>query len=473
MQRWTTVVVAATSAAVAAVVSVATTLVVLRLGDSDDGSPAAVGATAGVTGVASRTRTGSGALDLPALFAQVGSGVVRVETTACVLGGAGSGFLVAPDLVTTAAHVVDGAHAIVLRRDDGTEVAARVVGIDTVHDVALVRASRPIDGHVFAFSAEQPVVGAEVAAVGYPLNGPLVPVRRTVTGLGQSLDVTGAGASGAVAGPDAVVEGLLRVDGGFEPGASGSPVLTATGAVVGFVEGRSRSDQDVGFAVSAENAAPLVAQWRTLTTTADVADTCADPVGPPLSRVVVRDESGSPPGKVVADVLGAYASAINSSRYEEAWAMLGENARRGRTFAEWAEAERTSQIFDAVVRQVVVTAPGTDPTSVPASGTVGTARGTASTTGRATPPGTPAGAPAGTPTSTAAPGGSASGAAAVVPGEGGRVLALVEFSSTQEDRLGSGGPTCSRWRLTYSLARSEGRWMIDDTAPATGYPQVC
>jgi len=427
--RWTTLGVAAVSAAVAAAVSVATTLVVLRVTDPD--VPARPSAELPPGSVVSSTgpARSPGGLDLPGLFARVASGVVRIETTACVLGGAGSGFLVAPDLVATAAHVVDGAHAIVLRRDDGTGVEGRVVGMDTVHDVALVRADRGLDGHVFRFATATPRLGADVAAFGYPHSGPLVPLRRTVTGVDQSLDVSG---TAGAAGPDSVVRDLIRFDGGFEAGDSGGPVLAADGRVVGLVEGRSLVGRDAGYAVAATRAAPLVAQWRTQATTIDVSDSCAEPVGPPPARVVVRDESASGLGGLVAAFFGSYASAVNSARYDEAWEMLTANARGGQTLAEWTDAERSSQIFDAVVREVQVLAPGT-PAAAPASAS----------------------------------------ATVVTPGAGGSVRTVVEFSSTQEDRLGPGGQTCSRWRLTYTLVRGPQKWQVDAASLAPGYPQSC
>ena len=442
MHRWSTATVAAVSAVVAAVVSVTTTLLVLDLTRDD----APVRPLASVP--ASAVATADGALDLQGLFGRVASGVVRVETTACVLGGQGSGFLVGRDLVLTAAHVVDGAHAVVLRRDDGTGVEARVVGIDTLHDVALLRAARALDGYVFGFAADVPAVGADVAVLGYPLDGPLVPLRRTVTGTGQSLDVSGSGATG---GPDQVVRDLIRVDGGFQGGNSGGPVLRADGKVVGFVEGRSLTSTTTGFAVSAAAAVPSVEQWRRLSTTLDVADSCDAPVGPPQSRVTVRDTSGSPLGPLVADFYGRYASAVNSARYRQAWDLLTDRARGTGTYEEWVDAERSSQIFDVTVLQVAPGTPGSDPTPVVPSGPAGAVVAPASPSG-----------PAGSP-----------GPATATPGEGGALFALLEFSSTQEDRLGPGGQTCSRWRVTYTLARRDGQWRIDDSARADGYPQPC
>ena len=457
MQRWSTAAVAAVSAVVAAVVSVATTLVVLRL--TDDGAPVQPIATVPV----SAPPLAAGDLDLPGLFDRVSSGVLRIETTACVLGGAGSGFLVAPDLVVTAAHVVDGAHAVVLRRDDGTGVEARVVGIDTVHDVAMLRAARALDGHVFTFAAGLPGVGSDVAVLGYPLDGPLVPLRRTVTGTGQSLDVSGSGTTG---GPDQVVHDLIRVDGGFQGGSSGGPVLRADGKVVGFVEGRSLASTTTGYAVGAGAVLPSVEQWRRLTTSVDVSDRCDTPVGPAQSRVTVRDTSGSPLGGVVADFYGRYASAVNSARYAQAWELLTDRARGTGTYEEWVEAERSSQIFDVTVLQVAPGAPGLDPTPGPAA--------PAATAPAATTPASTTPASAGTATGpVASPSGPATPSAVVTPGEGGSLRALLEFSTTQEDRLGPGGQTCSRWRVTYTLARVDGQWRIDDSARADGYPQPC
>jgi len=47
------------------------------------------------------------------LYRQTSNGVLRVEPTACDGRGVGSGFLIAPNMVATVAHVIEGGVSIV------------------------------------------------------------------------------------------------------------------------------------------------------------------------------------------------------------------------------------------------------------------------------------------------------------------------------------------------------------------------
>ncbi len=84
----------------------------------------------------------------------------------------GSGALLSDDLVATSAHVVHD-HAT-LQLILGDQVASGdVVAHEAEADLAIVRASRPLAGHVFTIAEQLPGVGSDVAAIGYPLDGPL------------------------------------------------------------------------------------------------------------------------------------------------------------------------------------------------------------------------------------------------------------------------------------------------------------
>src|SRR5918996_1543677 len=76
------------------------------------------------------------ATPIPSDFAQtlevVESGVVMVRATTCSGTGIGSGFLVGPGQIVTAAHVVDGAVSVAIAEDD-TVHRATVTGLDTEH----------------------------------------------------------------------------------------------------------------------------------------------------------------------------------------------------------------------------------------------------------------------------------------------------------------------------------------------------
>jgi S1-C subfamily serine protease len=129
--------------------------------------------------------------------------VVRILGTACGLGISGSGWVAAPSIVVTAAHVVAGQRSTyVVQSQSDRRLRAQAIAFDSTNDVAVLRVpglrARPLP-------TVDPQPGAPVAIVGYPLNGPLDaepgrvgrtarvltddaygrgPVRRTVTSLG-------------------------------------------------------------------------------------------------------------------------------------------------------------------------------------------------------------------------------------------------------------------------------------------------
>lgn len=74
------------------------------------------------------------------LVAAAAVSTVKVEGVACRRIQEGSGWVLAPGLVVTNAHVVAGESSTVLRRSDGSEVEASVVAFDPNRDVALLRA---------------------------------------------------------------------------------------------------------------------------------------------------------------------------------------------------------------------------------------------------------------------------------------------------------------------------------------------
>ena len=97
--------------------------------------------------------------------------VVRILGTACGLGISGSGWVAAPGVVVTAAHVVAGERSTSVV-DPGSEkrLAAEAVGFDPKNDIAVLRVpglgARPL-------AMVEPEPDRLVGIVGYPLNGPL------------------------------------------------------------------------------------------------------------------------------------------------------------------------------------------------------------------------------------------------------------------------------------------------------------
>ena len=65
---------------------------------------------------------------------------MRVLGTACGLGVAGSGWVAAPGIVVTNAHVVAGADDTTVRAENGADIDANAVYYDPGNDLALLEA---------------------------------------------------------------------------------------------------------------------------------------------------------------------------------------------------------------------------------------------------------------------------------------------------------------------------------------------
>jgi MFS family permease/S1-C subfamily serine protease len=135
--------------------------------------------------------------------------------------GSGTGFFVAPDILVTAQHVVDGCRAV--RMADGT--ALFPLRSDAANDLALLRAARPTATWL-SLSSRSGRLAETVYALGYPY-GDLLSRRLTVT----------SGTLSALPSPaDRVPQMMISAP--VQPGSSGGPVLGADGGVIGVVVSR-------------------------------------------------------------------------------------------------------------------------------------------------------------------------------------------------------------------------------------------
>jgi S1-C subfamily serine protease len=162
----------------------------------------------------------------PAVQAAAGS-VVRVVGTACGLGIEGSGWVVAPGLVVTNAHVVAGeSDTTVQVRGNGLGLPTQLLDFDPHDDIAVLRVpglhepSLPL--------AANPSAGTAAAILGYPLDGPfrVEPGRIGTTQVATTQDAYGNGP---------VQRSIESLRGLVQPGNSGGPLIDAEGEVVGTV----------------------------------------------------------------------------------------------------------------------------------------------------------------------------------------------------------------------------------------------
>ncbi|HYO42704.1 MAG TPA: MarP family serine protease [Candidatus Limnocylindrales bacterium] len=178
----------------------------------------------------------------------VGS-TARVVTRACESQVTGTAFLVAKGYLVTNAHVVAGASTIRLSTGDGVADAIAVM-FDPRLDLALLYAP-DVSGPVLALAPERPDRGTLAAALGYAGGGPLVVMPAAVTG---SYPATGRD----IYGTDRVTRDILELRAQVEPGDSGGPLVLEGGTVGGLVFAESKTDPDVGYALTPESVADRV-----------------------------------------------------------------------------------------------------------------------------------------------------------------------------------------------------------------------
>ena len=153
----------------------------------------------------------------------------------------GSGFILDPSgQILTNAHVVDGATSISITLDSGDRVDARILGLDPVLDLALLKvdADQRLPTVTLGDSGKLKV-GEEVIAIGNPLGLDQTMTRGIVSGINRMLpDV-----------PGSVDEPMIQTDAAINPGNSGGPLMDRCGRVIGINTLISEEAQNIGFAI--------------------------------------------------------------------------------------------------------------------------------------------------------------------------------------------------------------------------------
>ena len=188
-----------------------------------------------------------------------GQSVVKVLGTACGLGIEGSGWVAAPGIVVTNAHVVAG------ETDTTVEVGgnppgddADVIDFDPHDDIAILRVPGLQQPALKLSRNTRP--GTAAGILGYPLDGPfdVEPGR-----IGQTETVSTEDAYGN--GP--VTRSITALRGKVRPGNSGGPMIDRAGQVVAtvFAAITGSSGGQGGFAVPNALVAAQLAKSASLT----------------------------------------------------------------------------------------------------------------------------------------------------------------------------------------------------------------
>lgn len=173
--------------------------------------------------------------------------LVKVSGSACASGIVGSGFVYAPDLVMTNAHVVAGMDSPRLRvPGDAALYAGEVVAIDPRIDLAVIRVA-DLPAPPIRFAERIAETGDSAVVAGFPGGGDLVAeparIRDRVAARGED-----------VYGRSGVVREVYAFRGIVVPGNSGGPLLAPNGRVLGVVFAAGLGAPDTGYAITAQQA---------------------------------------------------------------------------------------------------------------------------------------------------------------------------------------------------------------------------
>jgi S1-C subfamily serine protease len=169
--------------------------------------------------------------------------------------GTGSGFIInTKGQIITNAHVVQGADKVTVSLNDGRSFSGKVMGLDTVTDVAVVKIEGENLPIVSLADASQIKAGEWAIAIGNPL------------GLDNSVTagiISATGRSSSQVGDSSKRVNYIQTDAAINPGNSGGPLLNASGQVIGMNTAILKNAQGLGFAIPIDQVQKIANQLVT------------------------------------------------------------------------------------------------------------------------------------------------------------------------------------------------------------------
>ncbi|GAC1479542.1 MAG: HhoA/HhoB/HtrA family serine endopeptidase [Chamaesiphon sp.] len=166
--------------------------------------------------------------------------------------GTGSGFIFSPDgRLMTNAHVVTGVDTVKVTLKDGRVLDGKVVGVDPLTDVAVVKIDATHLPVVALGKSDNLLPGQWAIAIGNPLGLDNAVTRGIVSAIGRSSSQIGIG--------DRRVS-FIQTDAAINPGNSGGPLLNARGEVIGINTAILAGAKGLGFAIPIQTAERIANQ---------------------------------------------------------------------------------------------------------------------------------------------------------------------------------------------------------------------
>ena len=162
----------------------------------------------------------------------------------------GSGFVWSADgIIVTNNHVVEGASRITVNFNDGTQLGAKLIGVDPDSDLAVLRVDAKNLVAAPVGTSSDLMIGESVIAVGNPFGLSGSVTTGVVSALGRSVPSKEAGRT---------FTDFIQTDSSINPGNSGGPLLNIEGRVVGINTAIYAQAQGIGFAIPVDRARKVI-----------------------------------------------------------------------------------------------------------------------------------------------------------------------------------------------------------------------
>nr|WP_229490526.1 HhoA/HhoB/HtrA family serine endopeptidase [Nostoc favosum] len=169
-----------------------------------------------------------------------------------VVRGLGSGFVIDPNgRILTNAHVVNDADTVTVSFSDGLTVEGKVLGKDSVSDVAVVQIPGNNLPAVEIANPDSAKPGQWAIAIGNPLGLQQTVTVGVISAINRSLNLSTRPSS------------YIQTDAAINPGNSGGPLLNARGQVIGVNTAIIQGAEGIGFAIPIDTAQRIAQQLIT------------------------------------------------------------------------------------------------------------------------------------------------------------------------------------------------------------------
>lgn len=183
--------------------------------------------------------------DLESTVNQTKASVVRIKGQGCGSVVAGSGFVIAPQMIATNAHVVAGIERPFIQDSDGSH-SAKVVWFNSSLDFAVLRVDEETPlAMPLPVLAQTVANGTQAAALGYPGGGDFTATPAAILSnlTAKGRDIYGRGET---------ERDIYELRATITSGDSGGPVINKSGQVIGMIFAESTTYKGIGYALSGE-----------------------------------------------------------------------------------------------------------------------------------------------------------------------------------------------------------------------------